>query len=437
MKKVIKASDRGLTFSFKHKKFKIGSFYNYIVVPKSNKIYIIPTKEGLKVSKKKATIENNALIDIRNKKILRFTNKADKLGIQFKENSIVITAFKDGKPYVTTEIASNNYETLTQQIYKIVSLFSGCGMLDYPFHLDPNFEMVYAIDNELDACKSYESNISNHINNGSVCDVKGDEIPQADILIGGCPCKPFSNANRSNTRLENHDDSKLVLEYIRIVKEGNYKVFVMENVPELLTACNGDYFNAIKECLSEYKIEAKVLQDCKFGGYTKRKRVFIVGSKIGDIEFVENIHEIYNTVGAALSLVDSTWFNFEDKTIPKQSTLDKIIHIPQGGNFKNIPEELRGKGVHSNSYRRLELDKPSCTLTNFRKSQILNPTEHRVISVAEALAISGFKKPFSVLGKLSSKQQQVGNGVPFKLGEAIKNTVKRIFFNHELEFYGV
>ncbi|MGL5329334.1 MAG: DNA cytosine methyltransferase, partial [Peptostreptococcaceae bacterium] len=143
------------------------------------------------------------------------------------------------------------------------------------------------------------------------------------------------------------------------------------------------------------------------------------------------------TVGQALEKVDSTWFNYSDITTPKQSTLDKIKHIPQGGNFKNIPEELRGKGVHSNSYRRLEMNKPSCTLTNFRKSQILNPIKDRIISVAEALAISGFDDKFKVLGALNSRQQQVGNGVPFNLGYAIKETIKRMFFNYELALYDI
>ena len=94
----------------------------------------------------------------------------------------------------------------------------------------------------------------------------------------------------------------------------------------------------------------------------------------------------------------------------------------------SIPENLRGRGNHSNRYRRLEEDKPSCTLTNFRKAMILHPNLNRIISVAEALAISGFDYDFKILGeRLDARQQQVGNGVPFALGLALKNVIKNIF----------
>ncbi|MDU7943350.1 MAG: DNA cytosine methyltransferase, partial [Streptococcus salivarius] len=52
---------------------------------------------------------------------------------------------------------------------------------------------------------------------------------------------------------------------------------------------------------------------------------------------------------------------------------------------------------------------------------------NRIISVAEALAISGFDNDFKVLGSLASRQQQVGNGVPFNLGLALKNVINNIF----------
>lgn len=429
--KIIKSSNRGLTFSFKHNNFKIGSHYNYVVVPKANKIFIIPTKKGLKISKKKVNIKNNSLIDLRNKKIEKITKKADKLAINFRNNSIIVTAFNIDKPYLTTLIKNDKKKSLKDNIIKVISLFSGCGMLDYPFHLDKNFEIVFACDIMESACQSYRENIGNHIINKSVREIVKEELPDTDVLIGGVSCKPFSNTNRIK-RLEDHEDSDLVLDYIRLVKESNCTVFAMENVPQILTASNSMYFNAIKECLSEYKIKAKVLKDCDYGGFTKRKRAFIIGSKIGEPIFLKNEIEQYNTVRQALNNVTEDFYNYNDITTPKQSTIEKIVHIPQGGNFMNIPENLRGKGVHSNSYRRLSLDEPSCTLTNFRKSQILHPICNRIISVAEALAISGFDKNFKVLGPLSDRQQQVGNGVPYNLGNTIKNMIKKLFINNNL-----
>lgn len=431
MDKIISGSKRGLTFTFKHKKLRIGSKYNYVAIPKSNKIYIVPSSSdnGLKISKKKGCNRIYSLIDIRNKKVRKVTGKADKLGLTINKHSITVTAFANDRELFSYNVKNDTNLDLKGNIIKVVSMFSGAGMLDYAFHKDEDFEIVFASDIMPEACVSYKENIGPHIVNKSITDISGEEIPKADAIIGGVPCKPFSNANRKvGNRLEKHEDSKLVLEFIRIVREGIYKVFAIENVPSLITACNGEYFKAIKECLDDYDIEAKVLQDGECGGYSTRKRVFIVGSKIGKANFNILKSFIPKTVGAALDKVTENWFNYNDITIAKPETLEKIKYIKQGENFMSIPENLRGRGNHSNRYRRLEEDKPSCTLTNFRKAMILHPNLNRIISVAEALAISGFDYDFKILGeRLDARQQQVGNGVPFALGLALKNVIKNIF----------
>src|SRR5690606_17659200 len=118
---------------------------------------------------------------------------------------------------------------------------------------------------------------------------------------------------------------------------------------------------------------------------------------------------------------------FEDKTfeIVKAIEINKAAcetykkNIPKGSNWESLPKELCcpsfkiGK-THSNTYRRLELDKPSITLANYRKCNIIHPTENRGLSVAEALALSGFDN-YKVLGSLSEKQQAISNGVPYFL----------------------
>lgn len=62
-------------------KWRIESKYSYVAIPKSNKIYIVPSSSdnGLKISKKKGFNRTYSLIDIRNKKVRKVTGKADKL----------------------------------------------------------------------------------------------------------------------------------------------------------------------------------------------------------------------------------------------------------------------------------------------------------------------------------------------------------------------
>lgn len=74
--------------------------------------------------------------------------------------------------------------------------------------------------------------------------------------------------------------------------------------------------------------------------------------------------------------------------------------------------------------RRLDPDKPSITLSNFRKSNILHPFENRILSVSEAAAIMGLERDFRFISdSLSAKQQMVANGVTQAIGKFVKNVV--------------
>lgn len=319
-------------------------------------------------------------------------------------------------------------------VYTLVSLFSGAGILDWPFAQDNRFQIKYAIDYDSAACETYRRNIGMHIVHGDIHKAFTEDgypldsmVAEPDVIIGGPSCKPFSNANR-HTRLTDHKDSDLVVQYMRIVKALNPKVFAMENVPEILTACGGSYFDAIRVTAAEcgYEIQAKVIQDNKVGGFTTRRRAVILGSRIGPVSFINvELCKGSRTVGDALSQVDSSWSNYGDVTLPGPNTKQRMSFVPQGGNYMDIPMMFRtgSKNRHSCTYRRLSWSAPSPTIVNWRKPPLIHPTEDRTLSVAEAKALQGLPGNFCIYGTLGQKQQQVGNSVPVALGLFIKNAV--------------
>lgn len=85
MKKLIKQSRRGLTFSFSGKKsnFDIGDYYKYVIEPKSKKVFIVPSNStrDLKVSRKKVGDNHKSLIDLRSLAIRNNFNDADSIEI--------------------------------------------------------------------------------------------------------------------------------------------------------------------------------------------------------------------------------------------------------------------------------------------------------------------------------------------------------------------
>lgn len=481
MKRQLKKSSRGLTFV--EKTFKIGEHYKYIVDISSRKIKVIPDENGpMTVSKKKSGRNINPLIDIRSAEVKKLVSSADYIELTVLKDGSVLVKIKNNNiksnvislqeilesrtsefiipkmmlasggrydfstascfdscrlsddsyfSYLQSSIPSYFFKKKgkieLQKIYKAISLFSGAGMLDKAFLEGGRFEFVYGVDFEKAAVETYKENIGNHIECKDIRTVVPNDIPDADIAIGGPCCQAYSNANRVNINSEAGESKRLLIDdYARLVKSKNVKVWVVENVPELLTKSEGFYFSRLCDTLCDYEITATIINDDEVGGYSKRKRAIVIGSKIGKIEFP--IHEVTSkTVREALSKVDSSWFNFEDITKPSDETKRRMSFVPQGGNWKDIPDSYRtarmGVSTQSNTYRRLSLDEPSITLTNFRKANIIHPTENRTLSVAEAAAIMGLEKDFKFIGSLSEKQQMVANGVTQAIGKFVKNIV--------------
>lgn len=477
--KKIKKSTRGLTFSLENEDL-IGSKFRYIISKNNSEILIIPDENGTgTVSRKKSGNHFKPLYDIRSKEVKDLVSSADYMEVEEQEKQIVVHIYRAvetvaksvksniiriedvfaqktgeiilakaagaeyhsqyafGKPtiwndaYFDTLVSSyQGYhkpkKKEIQNVYDVVSLFSGAGLLDYSFR-DPKFRFIYGVDFDEDACETYRKNIGDHIVCKDIRDVKSTEVPDSDVIIGGPCCQGYSMANRSNIDTDAAKQKRLLIDdYVRIVKDKQPKVFVIENVPQLLTKENGLYLSKVLDGLSEYDITYKVISDGDVGGYTIRKRAIIIGSKIGKIELPDATIHIMKTVKDALKDVDTTWFNYNDVTMPREDTKRNMSFVPQGGNWRDIPESVHkfGPATQSNTYRRLAWNEQSPTITNWRKCILIHPEEDRILNVSEAAALMGLDKNFHVLGKtLNSRQQQIGNGVTQAIGRFVKKYI--------------
>ena len=75
----------------------------------------------------------------------------------------------------------------------VVSLFSGGGGLDLGF-INAGYKVVWAIDNNSNAVNTYKKNIGSHIKYADITQEDVEQIPKADVVIGGPPCQSFSLA---------------------------------------------------------------------------------------------------------------------------------------------------------------------------------------------------------------------------------------------------
>lgn len=452
----------------------IGTKYRYIV--DSNGVTIVPDKNGnMTVSRKRVGERFKPLFDIRSKEVKALVSKADYLEIEVLKDKILVHTYRKSKiaifrkkictidevlgvksgeivlkraagdtstcyQYTLSDWLSSVNSSMSQTeksavekdlkaVYDTVSLFSGAGLFDKAWLDSGRFRFVFANDFDKNVLDTYRANIGNHIVCKDIRDVNANEIPFADVFLTSPCCQAFSNSNRHNINSEEAEEKRLLVEeVVRLVKEKKPKVFVIENVPGMLTKEDGLYLHKVLDNLSEYEFTVEVIEDHKVGGYSTRKRAIIIGSNIGRVVFPEMKMLTFRTVKDALDKVDPSWYNFGDVTIPSEETKKKMSYVPQGGNWQSIPAEIGGYGpkTHSNIMRRLKEDEPSITLSNFRKSNILHPTEDRILTVAEAGAIMGLDKDFRFISdSLSAMQQMVANGVTQAISKFVRNAVLR------------
>lgn len=329
---------------------------------------------------------------------------------------------------------------------KTVSLFSGAGGLDLGLK-NAGFDLVWANDILPAAVENYRHNIGEIVQK-DITTVEPDEIPNADVIVGGFPCQPFSTAGK---RLGPEDDrGNLYLEIIRLVNTKKPKVVVFENVRGMLSMKNQDgskFMDTVVYLLENagdgYDVKYKLLKSSDYGVPQNRYRVVVVAFRKDlkiDYQFPEPTTKNWDslTVGSILDIPDNVP-NKEDiwELSPQSKALIKFI--PEGGSWKNVPyEELPDrlkkirdnmKKYHSpNFYRRFGRNEINGTITAAatpENSGILHPTEDRRYSVREIARIQTFPDTYEFVGKsVSSMYKVIGNAVPPLLAEIIGTSIK-------------
>ena len=193
-----------------------------------------------------------------------------------------------------------------EKVFKVVSLFSGCGGLDLGFngnfnfrnlHYEKNkFNVEFANDIDTSAEFVYNSNqkfFGKHkLNRNDIKDVDFKTIPDFDFLIAGFPCQPFSNAGLRKGI--NDDRGSLFEECEKLLIEGlsreNKPIgFVFENVKGIMSSKMADGTSIPDEIVRRteklgFKVNYKLCKTSDYGVPSNRQRLVIVGLR-NDLEY--------------------------------------------------------------------------------------------------------------------------------------------------------
>ena len=317
-------------------------------------------------------------------------------------------------------------------MFKVISMFSGCGGIDRGL-TDAGLEVVWANDINPDACMTYRRNIG-PIKEGDIRQMSVPDFYDVDVLVAGFPCQPFSNAGK---RMGEADERSLYHETFRFIESLRPKIVMYENVRGLLSFKNetGDLLiDVISNHLRSigYAVDYKLINFSHFGVPQNRLRVILVACR--DAAYLPHLFPLPK-VGLDLSiqstLRDVSGPNSDEylRLNPQAVRLGGMI--PEGGSWKDLPDEAlpeRWKKIRSQMakyhypkfFRRHHRTDIMGTVTAAFKPEnaaVWHPTESRVFSVREVARFQTFPDDFVFDGRtVKSKYAQIGNAVPPKIG---------------------
>lgn len=359
-----------------------------------------------------------------------------------------------------------------------IDLFCGSGGLSEGLR-QAGFDVSIGIDNDENAIKTYDKNhkskaIARDIREIEECDLVNylkdidKSLSDIDLIAGSPPCKGFSQANRQ-TGDSSNPMNDLYKEMMRIIKISSPNAVLIENVPNFLRKSGGEYKNAVIEKLEKrgYNVGCDVLRADHFGVPQRRKRAFIIASNknnpklpapqfnyAGDslpepptvADAIKDLPRLPTGGGGANKLKhepnrksvsqyasklqsNSNIIRNHQTSVNREKTYQRFSHVPQGGNWKDIPADLmqnysNRSRTHDNIYYRLEEDGLALTIANFRKQMLIHPTQDRLLSIREAARLQSFPDGYIFEANgICAKQQMVGNAVPVLLAKAIGDQI--------------
>ena len=358
----------------------------------------------------------------------------------------------------------------TQKKANVVSLFSGIGGLDLGFVWE-GFNIIWANDFTLPATNTYKLNFNHDVICKDIFEIPLEDIPKAEVIIGGPPCQSFSLVGKRDPA---DVRGKLVFRYFDIVQHIKPRFFVMENVPGMTSSMvDGKRLTDIlmkKYSQLGYNLIKMNLIATDYLVPQRRKRVVLIGCKdllpsvpdpsqfakecynidketfdisaraaIGDLgECTEKGKRAkYSSIEPSMFAQFMRYNQQVDVSLhefPRMSDTDKLLvkYIPPGGNYTDVPDEIatgrilnfKKTGGRTTTYGRLHPDYPSHTInTYFRRPNVgcnFHFSEPRLITPREAMRFQSIPDHFEIAPcSQDERNALIGNAVPPLLARAI------------------
>lgn len=343
-----------------------------------------------------------------------------------------------------------------------ISLYTGVGGLDFGFEA-AGFETAAAVEFDSAACSTIRKNRPEwSLIEADIHQVSSKQILQAaklrsteaDILIGGPPCQPFSKSsywvNGDALRL-NDPRADTLSAYLRVLRDIKPKSFLLENVYGLVYKGKDEGLKHIlagieainRDIGTNYKVHWKMLNAAHYGVPQLRERVFLVASRDGrDFHFPEPTHAPKEEINLLnhLQPYRTAWDAIGDlPRDPDEASLlvggkwgELLPSIPEGQNY--LWHTRRGGGESLFGWRtrywsfllKLAKSQPSWTI-QAQPGSAIGPFHwrNRKLTLDEMCRLQTFPDGLIINSGRTEAQKMIGNAVPSLLAEVLAREIRK------------
>lgn len=332
----------------------------------------------------------------------------------------------------------------------VIDLFCGVGGLSYGLS-QAGLNILAGVDIDKSCEFAYTKNNNAIFINKSVSEINPFKIrkifpdDEIKIIVGCAPCQPFSSHQKDKKNRHNHKDWGLLNDFGELVQKVMPDIVSMENVPSLI---NEDVFDDFVKTLRElnYYVNYQVHNSLDFGMAQNRRRLLLLASLHGEIEFADDCEKpstVKEVIGH-LEVIEAGETSKRDilhrSAGLSKTNLERIRNSTPGGTWRDWPDELlpncyRKKTGQSYQtvYGRMEYNHFSPTLTTqffaYGTGRFGHPEQDRAISLREGALLQSFPEDYVFVSNtersysLNTVARQIGNAVPPRLGLHIGRSI--------------
>ena len=342
-----------------------------------------------------------------------------------------------------------------------ISLYTGVGGLDFGFEA-AGFRTAVAVELDPVACRTIRLNRPDWnlveqdihaISSEEILDAAGLGVGEADVLIGGPPCQPFSKSSywvNGDARRLDDPNSDTLTAYLRVLRDAKPKTFLLENVYGLAYKRKDEGLRYLLEGIAwinehagtNYRVDWRMLNAAHYGVPQLRERVFLVGSRDGArFEYPLPTHSSPDKRGLfeGQKPCRTAWDAIGDlPPAPDEPSLEVggkwgalLPSIPEGKNY--LWHTNRGGGLRLFGWRtrywsfllKLAKDQPSWTI-QAQPGSAVGPFHwrNRKLTTHEMCRLQTFPDALDFDCGRADVQKMLGNAVPSLLAEVLARKIR-------------